>query len=143
MQGSQYDILFEPLKIGPVTAPNRLVMMPYANGHSYLMPNGAIGIRETRAEGGWGIIGMQLSEIDPTSDLSGLPYERLWDDGDVAVHARSVERIHANGALASIELAHTGIRSARYRERLSGSWPLVPANPEAGNALFRASDGSF
>ncbi|MBU2983157.1 FAD-dependent oxidoreductase [Lentibacter algarum] len=111
MLEGQYDILFEPLKIGPVTAPNRFVMMPYANGHSYLMPNGAIGIREMRAEGGWGIIGMQLSEIDPTSDLSGLPYERLWDEGDVKAHAHSVDRIHAHGALASIELAHTGIRS--------------------------------
>ncbi|MBX5179009.1 FAD-dependent oxidoreductase [Rhizobium lentis] len=107
----RYAILFEPLKIGPVTAPNRFVSMPHAIGHSYLMPNGAIGIRETRAEGGWGIVAMQLSEIDPTSDLAGLPYERLWDDGDVAAHARSVERIHAHGALASIELAHTGIRS--------------------------------
>ncbi|WP_170763825.1 FAD-dependent oxidoreductase [Ruegeria lacuscaerulensis] len=111
MVDGQYDILFEPLRIGPVTAPNRFVMMPYATGHSHLMPNGAIGIREMRAEGGWGIIGMQLSEIDPTSDLSGLPYERLWDDGDVKVHAKSVERIHSHGALASIELAHTGIRS--------------------------------
>lgn len=107
----RYAPLFEPLKIGPVTAPNRLVSMPHAIGHSYLMPNGAIGIRETRAEGGWGIVAMQLSEIDPTSDLSGLPYERLWDDGDVQTHARSVARIHAHGALASIELGHTGIRS--------------------------------
>lgn len=107
----RYAPLFEPLKIGPVTAPNRLVSMPHAMGYSYLMPNGAIGIRETRAEGGWGIVSMQLSEIDPTSDLAGLPYERLWDDGDVIAHARSVDRIHAHGALASIELAHTGIRS--------------------------------
>ncbi len=107
----RYAPLFEPLKIGPVTAPNRFVSMPHAIGHSYLMPNGAIGIRETRAEGGWGIVSMQLSEIDPTSDLAGLPYERLWDDGDVIAHARSVERIHAHGALASIELGHTGIRS--------------------------------
>jgi dimethylamine/trimethylamine dehydrogenase len=102
---------FSTLKIGPVTAPNRLVSMPHAIGHSYLMPNGAIGMRETKAEGGWGIVAMQLSEIDPTSDLSGLPYERLWDDGDVQAHARSVARIHAHGALASIELGHTGIRS--------------------------------
>lgn len=107
----RYAALFEPLKIGPVTAPNRLVSMPHAIGHSYLMPNGAIGIRETRAEGGWGVVAMQLSEIDPTSDLSGLPYERLWDEGDVKAHARSVARIHAHGALASIELGHTGIRS--------------------------------
>jgi 2,4-dienoyl-CoA reductase-like NADH-dependent reductase (Old Yellow Enzyme family) len=44
---AQHAVLFEPIRIGPVTAPNRFVMMPYANGHSYLMPNGAIGIRET------------------------------------------------------------------------------------------------
>lgn len=111
MTDPRYSVLFEPVKIGPVTAPNRFVSMPHAIGHSYLMPNGAIGIRETRAEGGWGIVAMQLSEIDPTSDLAGLPYERLWDDGDVQAHSRSVSRIHAHGALASIELAHTGIRS--------------------------------
>ena len=105
---TRFAPLFEPLKIGPVTAPNRFAVMPYANGHSYLMPNGAMGVRAMRAEGGWGIVGMQLSEIDPTSDLAGLPYERLWDSGDVAVHAKSVERIQAHGALASIELAHTG-----------------------------------
>lgn len=107
----RYSVLFEPVKIGPVTAPNRFVSMPHALGHSYLMPNGAIGIRETRAEGGWGIVSMQLSEIDPTSDLSGMPYERLWDEGDVRSHALSNARIHAHGALASIELGHTGIRS--------------------------------
>ncbi|PHP65418.1 hypothetical protein CSC94_18835 [Zhengella mangrovi] len=117
----RYAPLFEPLRIGPVTTPNRLVSMPHAIGHSYLMPNGAIGIRETRAEGGWGIVAMQLSEIDPTSDLSGLPYERLWDEGDVQAHARSVARIHANGALASIELGHTGIRS----RGLSNGYPAM------------------
>ena len=121
--------LFEPLKIGPVIAPNRFCMMPYANGHSHLMPNGAIGVRETRAEGGWGIIGMQLSEIDPTSDLSGLPYERLWDDGDVAVHARSVERIHRHGALASVELAHTGMRS----RGIANGYPVM--GPSSGPTL--------
>ena len=107
----QHRILFEEVKIGPVTAPNRFAVMPYANGHSHLMPNGAAGVRETRAEGGWGLVGMQLSEIDPTSDLSGLPYERLWDDGDVRSHAHQVERIHRHGSLAFIELAHTGLRS--------------------------------
>ncbi len=106
-----HKILFSPIRLGPVTAPNRFSVQPYASGHSYLMPNGAAGVREVRAEGGWGIVNMQLSEIDPTSDLSGLPYERLWDDGDVRSHAHQVERIHRHGALASVELAHTGIRS--------------------------------
>ncbi|RWL18124.1 MAG: FAD-dependent oxidoreductase [Mesorhizobium sp.] len=122
---SRYEVLFEPVKIGPVTAPNRFVSMPHAIGHSYLMPNGAIGIRETRAEGGWGIVSMQLSEIDPTSDLSGLPYERLWDDGDVRTHAKSNERIHAHGALASIELGHTGIRSRGISNGYPAQGPSV------------------
>ena len=51
---TRFAPLFEPLKIGPVTAPNRFAVMPYANGHSYLMPNGAMGVRAMRAEGGWG-----------------------------------------------------------------------------------------
>lgn len=107
----RYAPLFQPLQIGPVTAPNRFVAVPYALGFSDLMPNGAMGFRETRAEGGWGIVAMQLTEIDPTSDLSGLRYERLWDDHDIRRHAASVARIKAHGALASVELAHTGIRS--------------------------------
>lgn len=107
----RYAPLFQPLKIGPVTAPNRFVAVPYALGFSDLMPMGAMGFRETRAEGGWGIVAMQLTEIDPTSDLSGLRYEKLWDTHDIRRHAASVARIKAHGALASIELAHTGIRS--------------------------------
>jgi len=126
---TRFAPLFEPLKIGPVTAPNRFAVMPYANGHSYLMPNGAMGVRAMRAEGGWGIVGMQLSEIDPTSDLAGLPYERLWDSGDVAVHAKSVERIQAHGALASIELAHTGLRS----RGISTGYPVM--GPSSASTL--------
>jgi dimethylamine/trimethylamine dehydrogenase len=139
----RYAPLFQPLKIGPVTAPNRLVSMPHAIGHSYLMPNGAIGIRETRAEGGWGIVAMQLSEIDPTSDLSGLPYERLWDEGDVQAHARSVARIHAHGALASIELGHTGIRSRGISNGYPAMGPSVlpilkPDMPLMAKAMDKA-----
>lgn len=121
----RYSVLFEPVKIGPVTAPNRFVSMPHAIGHSYLTPNGAIGIRETRAEGGWGVVSMQLSEIDPSSDLSGMPYERLWDEGDVRSHAKSNERIHAHGALAAIELAHTGIRSRGISNGYPAQGPSV------------------
>ncbi|RWA61146.1 FAD-dependent oxidoreductase [Mesorhizobium sp.] len=137
----RYDVLFEPVKIGPVTAPNRFVSMPHAIGFSYLMPNGAIGIRETRAEGGWGIVAMQLSEIDPTSDLSGLPYERLWDDEDVKAHARSVARIHAHGALASIELAHTGIRSRGISNGYPAMGPsVVPTLKAEAPFMARAMD---
>lgn len=103
--------LFEPLQIGPVTAPNRFFAVPHAIGHSPLMPNGAIGLRETKAEGGWGVVAMQLAEIDESSDISGLPIETFRDDQDVAIHARLTDRLRAKGALSAIELGHTGLRS--------------------------------
>ena len=144
----RYAILFDPIQIGPVTAPNRFSVAPYANGHSYLQPNGAIGIRSMRAEGGWGIVGMQLTEIDPSSDLSGLPYERLWDDGDVKTHARSVEKIHAHGALASIELGHTGLRSRGIENGYPVLGPsnlptLLPTMPYSSRAMDKADIKAF
>ena len=32
-----YEILFEPVKIGPVTAPNRFYQVPHANGMTKLI----------------------------------------------------------------------------------------------------------
>ena len=111
---ARYDILFEPVRIGPVTVPNRFFAVPHATGHSPLMPNGSIGMREVKAEGGWGTVAMQLAEIDPTSDISNLPMEKFWDDTDIASHALMVERVKAHGAMTAIELGHTGIRARNF-----------------------------
>ena len=35
---SPYDILFEPVRIGPVMAPNRFYQVPHCNGFGYRMP---------------------------------------------------------------------------------------------------------
>ena len=75
---ARYAVLFEPVKIGPKVAPNRFFAVPHATGHSPLMPNGSIGMRAMKAEGGWGTVCMQLSEIDPSSDISNLPIEKFW-----------------------------------------------------------------
>ena len=34
----RYDILFEPLKIGPVTAPNRFYQVPHCTGMGNMHP---------------------------------------------------------------------------------------------------------
>ena len=121
---SRYQTLFEPVRIGPVTAPNRFFAVPHATGHSPLMPNGSIGMRAMKAEGGWGVVSMQLAEIDPTSDISNLPMEKFWDETDVRSHARMVERVKAFGSLTAIELGHTGLRS---RNISTGAPVLAPS----------------
>jgi dimethylamine/trimethylamine dehydrogenase len=120
----RYSKLFESVRIGPKTAPNRFAAVPYSVGHSHLMPNGHIGIRAMRAEGGWGIVSTGLTQIDPSSDLSNLPYERLWDDSDIPRHTAIARAIQNHGALSAVELGHAGARS---RGIGTGTVPLAPS----------------
>lgn len=118
---ARYAVLFEPVKIGPKVAPNRFFAVPHATGHSPLMPNGSIGMRAMKAEGGWGTVCMQLSEIDPSSDISNLPIEKFWDEVDVRSHARLTEKIREHGALSAIEIGHSGMRS----RGLANGYPVL------------------
>ena len=111
MTSGRYDILFEQVKIGPVTAPNRFYAVPHATGHGWAQPMGAIALRGMKAEGGWGTVATQISEIGPDSDMANHPMERIWDDGDIPRHAVQVEAIKRHGSLAAIELGHGGMRA--------------------------------
>ncbi len=104
----RYDILFEPVRIGPVTAPNRFYQTPHALGTGNSMPHTRAAMREVRAEGGWGVVNTGYCSIHPSSDDAPLPYCRLWDDEDIKVHALMVDAVHRHDALAGVELWHGG-----------------------------------
>jgi len=44
----RYDILFEPVKIGPVTAKNRFYQVPHCNGMGHQYPSSMAEMRGTR-----------------------------------------------------------------------------------------------
>ena len=69
MTAGKFGVLFEPVRIGPVTAPNRFFAVPHATGHGWNQPNGAIALRAMKAEGGWGTVAVQITEISPDSDM--------------------------------------------------------------------------
>ncbi|HEX4388546.1 MAG TPA: FAD-dependent oxidoreductase, partial [Steroidobacteraceae bacterium] len=104
----RYDILFEPVQIGPVKARNRFYAVPHAAGMTNAMPHMRAAFRETKAEGGWGVVCTGYVSIDPSSDDSPLPFATLWDEDDVRSHALMTEAVHRHGALAGIELWHGG-----------------------------------
>ncbi len=108
----RYDILFEPIRIGPVTAKNRFFQVPHCNGMGMSFPSAMIAMRRVKAEGGWAVVCTEETDIHPTGDMSPLVEGRLWDDRDIPVFARMNEGIHLHGALAGIELTHTGPRDA-------------------------------
>ena len=41
----RYDILFEPIRIGPLTAKNRFYQVPHCNGGGYRDPSAAAAMR--------------------------------------------------------------------------------------------------
>ena len=104
----RYDLLFEPVKIGPVTARNRFYAVPHAAGMTNSMPHMRAAFRGMKAEGGWGVVCTGYVSIDPGSDDAPLPYATLWDEHDVRSHALMTDAVHAHGALAGIELWHGG-----------------------------------
>lgn len=104
----RYDVLFEPVQIGPVRARNRFYAVPHASGMTNSMPRMRAAFRETKAEGGWGVVCTGYVSIDPGSDDAPLPYATLWDDDDIRSHALMTEAVHRHGALAGIELWHGG-----------------------------------
>ena len=69
----RYDILFEPIQIGPVTAKNRFYQVPHCNGMGSRHPSGTAEMRGIKAEGGWAVICTEETEIHPTSDIWPYP----------------------------------------------------------------------
>ncbi|RWB93526.1 MULTISPECIES: FAD-dependent oxidoreductase [unclassified Mesorhizobium] len=107
----RYDILFEPVQIGPVRAKNRFYQVPHCNGAGYKYPNTVAAMRGMKAEGGWGVVNTEFCSIHPVGDPSPTGHARLWTDADIAPNALMVEAVHKNGALAGCETVITGVYS--------------------------------
>ncbi|MHA1152669.1 MAG: oxidoreductase [Alphaproteobacteria bacterium] len=121
----RYDILFEPVRIGPVTAKNRFYQVPHCNGMGFNQPQSHAKMREMKAEGGWAVICTEECMIHPSSDYSPEPQARLWDDRDVEYLALMVDAVHAHGALAGVQLAHNGVGAQNHYTRFK---PLGPSH---------------
>lgn len=113
----RYDILFEPVRIGPVTAKNRFFQVPHCNGMGHAMPQAHAAMREVKAEGGWAVICTEECEIHPSGDLSPFVEARLWDDHDIPALRLMCDKVHAYGALAGIELTHNGPTASNLYSR--------------------------
>ena len=124
----RYDILFEPVRIGPVTAKNRFYQVPHCNGMGFNWPQTHAKMREMKAEGGWAVVCTEECMIHPSSDYSPEPQARLWDDHDVKYLALMVEAVHAHDALAGVQLAHNGVGAQNQYTRLKALGP----SPQAG-----------
>ncbi len=124
MRDPRYDILFEPMAIGPVIAKNRLYQVPHCNGGGYRDPSAAAEMRGIKAEGGWGVIFTEQCEIHHTSEITPFIELRLWEDKDIPMLRKMSEKMKTTGALAGIQLAYSGINGPNL---YSKEVPLAPS----------------
>jgi dimethylamine/trimethylamine dehydrogenase len=113
----RYDILFEPVRIGPVTARNRFYQVPHCNGMGYRDASAVAEMRAMKAAGGWGVVCTEMVEIHHGADVTPYIELRIWSDHDLPMLSRIAGRIHDHGALAGIELCHSAYTAGNLWSR--------------------------
>jgi dimethylamine/trimethylamine dehydrogenase len=143
----RYDILFEPVQIGPVIARNRFYQVPHCNGMGHAMPNSVAAMRGMKAEGGWGVVATEECDIHASSDVLPHPEARLWDKEDQRRLALMVEAVHAHGALAAVELTHNGHAVSNRYSRLPvmavSDLPVASFDPVQAYAMSKRDIASI
>ena len=130
MNGFKY--LFTPIKIGPMTVPNRIVMNAHA--HRFYSSTGApneraINYYVTRAKGGVGLIIMPYGAVAPYTTTGGRVAAQ--DDNAVPAFAAAVKALHECDTRVLIQLHHHG----KYANpRMYGGAALAPS-PIMGGIL--------
>ncbi|MCY4462133.1 MAG: FAD-dependent oxidoreductase [Albidovulum sp.] len=119
----RFDILFEPVDIGPVVARNRFYQVPHCNGMGYRDPSAVAAMRGVKAEGGWAVVCTEQVEIHYSSDITPFIELRLWDDRDIPMLAGMAGKIHEHGSLAGLELAYNGLNGPNFYGR---EVPMAP-----------------
>ena len=114
MRDPRYDILFQPQQIGPLMAKNRFYQVPHCNGAGYRDPSAAAAMRGIKAEGGWGVIFTEQTEMHHSSEITPFIELRLWEDQDIPAIAKMAAAMKTHGGLAGIQLAYSGINGPNF-----------------------------
>ena len=117
----RHDVLFEPVRIGPKTLRNRFYAVPHCSGYGTEKPGSQARFRAMKAEGGWAAVCTEYAPVSGDSDESPYIAARIWDDADLHNLALMCDGVHEHGALAGLELAHTGAHAGNRESR----WPSV------------------
>ena len=124
----RHAILFEPVRIGPKTLPNRFYQVPHASGFGSVQPRTQAAFRAIKAEGGWGGVCVEYAPVSRDSDEVPAVAADIWDDADAAALALTADAVHAHGALAGLELFHGGGLSVNGASRLARLAPTQRAS---------------
>ncbi len=120
-----YEKLFEPIRVGGITIPNRIVRAPHG---THLTGEDLIAYHEARAKGGVGMSTIQATSVHPNAP-GGIP---LFSDNCLPFLEKIAKRMHKHGMKLFHQIYHPG---AGYAEAANAAehWSAseIP-NPMAG-----------
>jgi 2,4-dienoyl-CoA reductase-like NADH-dependent reductase (Old Yellow Enzyme family) len=129
--------LSSPLRLGPLTVKNRIVMPPMVlfkdKTQSWEPDADHVEYYARRARAGTGLVIVEATAVAPEGRLA--PFQlRAWDDEQIPGLAKIAGAIKDNGAAAMIQIHHAG---ANTRSKYIGCGELVspsgvPADPRRG-----------
>ena len=102
--------MFEPIQIGPMCVNNRFVVPPMSN--NFAIASGELSERSMyyyreRAKGGFGLITVEATVIDPTA--KGGPRKHcLYDDSQIGALKKVVGECHTYGSKVMVQLQQAG-----------------------------------
>ena len=143
--GGDFRTLLSPIRIGPMTLRNRVVMP--AMNTSYATTDGEVtdrlvGFYRARARGGVGLITLGFSYVHPLGRV--LP-RMLASHDDRAIPGLRLfaDAMHAEGAKVSLQLCHGGRRTS---SKVTGAQtvaasPIAPQGGEAPREITREEIG--
>ena len=107
--------LFAPFSLRGVTLRNRIVVSPMCqySSHDGFANDWHFVHLGSRAVGGAALIFTEASAVTPDGRISPDDLG-IYQDGHVEFLSRIVKFIHAQGALAGLQLAHAGRKGASY-----------------------------
>lgn len=121
-----YKILFSPIKIGAMEVPNRFVVPPM--GTNLANPDGTVSQEfidywEARAKGGFGLLIVEVTAIDPLG--KAIPYQPgIWDDSFIPGFKKLTDAVHKYGAKIAVQLHHAGRQTT---SPIIGAQPVAPS----------------
>lgn len=118
--------LFDPLKVGALSLPNRIVMAPLtrSRAHPETRVPSELAVEYYGQRAGFGLIISEATSVMPMGvGYAGTP--GIWSDEQIQGWAKVTERVHAKGGRILLQLWHVGRISDPIF--LNGALPVAPS----------------
>ena len=122
--------LLSPIKIGSLALNNRFVIPPMATNlanEDGTVSQKLIDYWVARAKGGWGLMILEFTAIDPIGKV-GPCHPCLWSDKFIDGLKKMTDAVHEHGAKMAVQLSHTGRQTTQSIIGIPGAQP-VSASP--------------